>query len=422
MASAAMQADATYLLSDLIGGKARYQNGTIGKLSDLIVTESEKLPEVTHLLIQRRFGRKSLMVPWDKVERLDAKGRALLAIAAPEPYEGEPAEGQICLRDHLLDKKVLDCDDDEVEVVYDIKLVAHHGHLYVTDVDCSRAGFLRRIGLRWLARFIRGVAAKINEDTIPWAYVQRLPRNMGSFDGSVKLTVLKEKLPEIHPVDLADILEEVDHEHRMAIFNALETQHASDTLEQVEPRVQRRLVSSLPIERTAELIDEMTPAQGADILAALPAAETDAILANVDPAAAAKIRALIERHEDHIIAFATTRYITFLPTTTVGEVLDRFREAARQADVVIYIYVTDPANVLLGVIDIKELLQANPADTLDRIMTTNVISLHENDTLAEASRLFARYSFRAVPIVGPGNVMKGAIPYRDVMQLNHHLV
>ena len=161
MASAAMQADATYLLSDLIGGKARYQNGTIGKLSDLIVTESEKLPEVTHLLIQRRFGRKSLMVPWDKVERLDAKGRALLAIAAPEPYEGEPAEGQICLRDHLLDKKVLDCDDDEVEVVYDIKLVAHHGHLYVTDVDCSRAGFLRRIGLRWLARFIRGVAAKI---------------------------------------------------------------------------------------------------------------------------------------------------------------------------------------------------------------------------------------------------------------------
>jgi magnesium transporter len=157
----------TYLLGDLIGGKARISGKTIGKLSDLIATEHDKLPEVTHLLIDRPFGRKSLMVPWDKVEQLDTNGRVLLRIDAPEHYEGEPSEGQICLRDHLLDKKVLDCDDDEVEVVYDIKLAEYHGHLYSTDVDCSRAGFLRRIGLRWLANFIRGVAAKINDDTIP---------------------------------------------------------------------------------------------------------------------------------------------------------------------------------------------------------------------------------------------------------------
>jgi magnesium transporter len=183
MASATINSDATYLLSDLIGRRVRCLGKSIGKLSDLIVTEHDKLPEVTHLLIERPFGHKSLMVPWDKVEQLDAKGAVTLTIAAPDPYEGEPTDGQICLRDHLLDKKVLDCDDDEVEVVYDIKLAEYHGHLYATDVDCSRAGFLRRIGLRWLANFIRGVAAKIDDDTIPWAYVQRLPRNMGSFDG-----------------------------------------------------------------------------------------------------------------------------------------------------------------------------------------------------------------------------------------------
>jgi magnesium transporter len=422
MDSAKINSATTYLLSDLIGGKARLSGKTIGKLSDLIVTEHDKLPEVTHLLIDRPFGRKSLMVPWDKVEQLDTNGRVMLTIAAPEPYEGEPVEGQICLRDHLLDKKVLDCNDDEVEVVYDIKLAAHNGRLYVTDVDCSRAGFLRRIGLRWLANFIRGVAAKIREDTIPWAYVQRLPRNMGSFNGSVKLNLLKAKLPEIHPVDLADILEELEHDQRMAIFNELGTEHASDTLEEVEPRVQRKLVSSLPIERTAELVNEMTPAQAADILAALPAPETDAILEMLDTVEAVKIRSLIETHEDHILDFATTRYITFPPQTTVREVMSRFREVAKEADVVMYVYVTDPANVLLGVVDIRELLRANLADTLDQIMTTNIISLGENDTVTEASRLFARYSFRAIPIVGAGNVMKGAIPYRDIMQLNHRLV
>ena len=97
-----------------------------------------------------------------------------------------------------------------------------------------------------------------------------MPHDIGRFEGNVKLNLLKEKLPQIHPVDLADILEELDHDHRVAIFNQLETEHASDTLQEVEPRVQRKLVSSLPIERVAEIVNEMTPAQAADILAALP--------------------------------------------------------------------------------------------------------------------------------------------------------
>lgn len=422
MPSEANNSDDAYLLSELIGGKARVGGKAIGKLADVIVTEQGKLPEVTHLLIDRPFGYKSLMVPWDKVERLAANGRSELSIAALEPYEGEPAEGQICLRDHLLDKKVLDSDDDEVEVVYDIKLAARYGRLYVTDVDCSRAGFLRRIGLRKLANFIRSVAARIDDDTIPWTYVQQLPQNMGGFNGNVKLNVLKEKLPDIHPVDLADILEELEHDQRMAIFNQLDTEHASDTLEEVEPRVQRDLVSSLTIERVTELVSAMTPGQAADVLAELPASESDAILEKIEAPEALKVRSLIENHEDQVLFFATTHYITFPPQTTVREVMFKFRAAAKDADVVMYIYVTDSAGVLLGVVDIKELLQAELSDTLERIMTANVVSLDENDTVADASKLFARYSFRAIPIVGEGAVMKGAIPYRDIMQLNHRLL
>jgi CBS domain-containing protein len=55
-------------------------------------------------------------------------------------------------------------------------------------------------------------------------------------------------------------------------------------------------------------------------------------------------------------------------------------------------------------------------------MTTNIISLDENDAIAAASRLLSRCGFRALPIVGKGNIVKGAIPYRDIMQLSHRLV
>ena len=415
--------DQTYMLSQLIGGKARLHGKAIGKLADIIVAEHGKLPEVTHLLIDRPFGYKSLMIPWNEVELFSPKGEAVLGIDTPEPYEGEPLEGQLRLRDHLLDKKVLDCDEDEVEVVYDIKLTARNGKLYVTDVDCSRTGFLRRIGLTWLSNLIRGAAAKLNdENTIPWTYVQPLPADMSSFKGDVKLNVLKGKLPDMHPVDLADILEELEPEQRLAIFSELETEHASDTLEEVEPRVQRELVSALTVERVAELVNDMTPGQAADILAVLPSEDMDSILEQVDPDEATKIRALVEKHEEHILNFSTAHYIKFPPAATVGDAMRNFRDVARNADVVMYIYVVGERGELLGVIDIRELLQAEPADRLEDIMVTNIVSLDENATVADASKLFARYSFRAIPIVGEGDVMKGAIPYRDIMQLEHRFV
>jgi CBS domain-containing protein len=412
----------TYLLTDLIAGKARISGKSIGKLADVIAVDGGKAAEVTHLLIERPFGYKSLMIPWDKVETLAPNGETTLAIFQVEDFEGEPGEGQVRLRDHLLDKKVLDSDDDEVEVVYDIKLARLNGRLYITGVDCSRAGFLRRIGLGRVANFLRSVAATIKDDTIPWSSVQPLPPDIGRFSGDLKLNLLKAKLPQIHPVDLADILEELDHGSRVAIFKELGTDHASETLMEVEPRVQRSLVSSLPIERVAELVNEMTPAQAADVLAALPSADSDAILEKVDPTEATKIHALIDRHDLRIADYATTDCITFPPKTTVAEIVRRFRKAAKGAEVIMYIYVTDEENHLLGVVDIREILQSELRDTLEKIMTTNLVTLNENEAVSDAYKLFARYSFRAIPIVGEDNVFRGAIPYRDIMQLSHRML
>lgn len=409
------------MLSDLVGLRASIGGKRIGTLADIIVADAPRLPEVTHARITRPFGYPALMVPWDHVG--DVSGRDIvLNIADPKPFEGEPAQGQICLKDHLLDKKVLDCDDDEVEIVYDIKLAARNGKLFVTDVDCSRAAFLRRIGLKRVANFIRSLAATIRDDTIPWSYVQQLPEDIGAFRGNVKLNVLKAKLPEIHPVDLADILEELDHDERIALFSQLETEHASDTLEEVEPRVQRDLVSSLTTARAAELVNDMTPAQAADLLAVLPAADVDAILALIEPDEARKVRHLLEHHDDKIADFATTHFVSYPPDTEIRRVLGQFRSRARDADVVMYVYVVGDDKKLLGVMDIKELLRADPSERLADQMTTNLVTLTADSTIKEASKLFSRYSFRAIPIIDDNQEIVGVIPYRDVMDLKHRYV
>jgi len=411
----------SFFLSDIIGKKVLLNGKKIGKLSDIAIFETEKLPETTHLIVGRPFGHQSLLIPWKYVKTINCS-EIIIDIDRIEKFEKDPIESQVLLKDHILDKKVLDLDGNEVEVVYDIKMTLRNNVLYVTDVDSSKYGLLRRVGLKWLANFIYNLANKIQSETIPWTYVQPLPEHIGSFKGNVKLKVLKEKLPEIHPVDLADILEELDHDQRMAIFNALDVEHASDTLEEVEPRVQRDLISSIEQEKAAELINDMTPAQAADVLAILPAAVADDILKLIDKENAEKIEFLLDKQEENILNYATSHIFKFPPNMTVKQALEEFHNTAKDKDVIMYQYIVDDQNKLIGVTDISELLQDNPDEKLEDIMIENVISLEPENTLMEASRMFSRYLFRAIPVVDESDIILGVIPYKDIMNLKHRFI
>jgi CBS domain-containing protein len=181
----------------------------------------------------------------------------VLDIGDPREYVRPIAPEEVPLRDYLLDKKILDTDDREVEVVYDVRLAFTGGHIYVVDVDISRYGLLVRLGLKGLAAFLYRRAGAARKRLIPGSYVQSLPPQLGTLQGNLKLNILKEKLSEIHPVDLADIMEELDSSQRALLLGGLDTEHASDTLEEIDPAVQRDIVFSLSKERVAQLIAKL---------------------------------------------------------------------------------------------------------------------------------------------------------------------
>jgi magnesium transporter len=415
------KAEDEYFLSEVIGAAVRWNGKKIGKLSDLVIVETGKIPEVTHLSIVRPFGNPSMIVPIAKV--LAFSGREIiLQIESVESYEGGPGESAFLLKDHILDKKVLDIEDKEVEIVYDIRMVYRNGKIYVTGVDVSRYGLLRRIGLKFIANLIHNLSPDREEQMISWTYVQPLPNPIGSFQGNVKLKVLMETLSEIHPVDLADILEELDNEQRVMIFSELDTDQASDTLEEIDPNVQRELVSSLKRERVVQLIDEMTPGQAADILSVLPASDAEEIILALDKENVKKIRAILDKQEETITDYATSEYIRFPPEMTAEQAIDRYASVAKGKDVIMYLYILDEDEHLLGVIDIKELLQAEDTKKLGEIMVFDYISLGPESTLKDARRMFDRYDFRSLPVTDEGKKMLGVVPYRDVMSLTHHFI
>jgi magnesium transporter len=186
--------------------------------------------------------------------------------------------------------------------------------------------------------------------------------------------------------------------------------------------VQRDLVESLEASKVAELIDEMSTAQAADVLSVLSKDDASDIMPLLDPDNAGKIQAIMDEQEASILNYATEEYLAFPPDCTTGQALAEYRQAARGKDVVTYLYIVDADRLLRGVLDIKEMLQAEDDAKLKDVMVESVISLDSESTLREASDMFTRYGFRALPITDKADHMLGAITYRDVVELKHRFV
>ena len=415
------QPERVFFLSEVMNAKVLLNDKKIGKLLDLIITNKYKVAEVTHVVVSRPFGYPSLMVPWDNVSSFSEK-EITIDVDEVEKFACKIPEGFILLRDYILDKKILDLEDTDVEVVYDIKMVMTKSKLFITDVDPSKNARFRRLGLDRFANRIQKKNDKSNEELIPWFYVQPLPHNIGSFTGDLKLKVLKEKLNDLPPVDIVEILEELDHEQRLTVINQLEAEHASDTLEEIGPNMQREIISSMKKETVADLIDRMTPGQAADVLSVLTLEDRTAIMKLMDAENLDKIESILEKRQDTILNLTTQKYLKAQPDETVETVQDEYPKRAKGKDEIMYIHVTDGSNKLLGIIDVKELLQADDEALLKDIMNKNVITLKKESSIGEATKMFSRYGFRSLPVIDKDNKIVGVVRHRDVAKLTLHFL
>ena len=402
-----------YFLSELVGNRVMQPDGKIiGRLHDLEIQLSGRYPEVTNLVVHRPFGRPPLAIPFNCVKTFDARRTSVEIPAGSDLKDLGSESKRILIKDMILDKRIIDTDEYEVEVVYDIHLLYTEGRMFVVHVDVSKAGMLRRLYFGWLARLLYGNAQ--TQKLLPWRYVQPLPSYINRFAGDVKLNISREKIADIHPADLADILEELNEDERMAVFNTLDTETAADALEETEPRVQRQLIASVRRERIVELLLTMAPAQIADILQILPRIEAQGLKASLPAETRAQVTELLSDQDVSLTSITTSRFLSLPETATVNDALTRFRDKSQRFDTIMYVYVTSADEVLKGVVDIRELIQAEPQVILGSIMSQQVVTLSPTDTIADAAREFDKYDFRSLPMIDESGKLIGVVRHKDL--------
>ncbi len=406
-----------FLLTELLDRNVLVgKESVIGKLQDLAFRDDPKYAEVTHIVVRRPLGRQPWLVPWARVASIEGTG-IFISEAKNQPFSDfEPSEGQLLLRDQVLDKRILDTKGYALDVVYDIQLIAAENKLFIVAADVSRSARRRRSVLFRIGPNTSTGGGQ-SEERIPWKYVQSIGPELTSTKGDVHLTVPRETLSEIRPEDLADILEDLSREQRLTVFNALSNESAAKALKETEPRVQREILHDADAVRVERIFAHLSPVAIAEILSALPGEDRGDLLNALTGEVSAKVRDIMEKHEVPASTFALPHFLAFPGYLTVESAFERFRTEAPKSDVTMYIYVVDADARLEGVVDINELLQAKPSVHLEEIMTKGLVTVAPGADLAGVLELFERYRFRALPVVDASRKVVGVVREKDAFAL-----
>jgi Mg/Co/Ni transporter MgtE len=149
----------------------------------------------------------------------------------------------------------------------------------------------------------------------------------------------------------------------------------------------------------------------------LPEAKAEELLETMQPEEAQEVEELLEHEEDTAGGLMTTEHVAFAPRVTVAEAIQRIRDEAKEAETIYYLYVTDPQEKLLGVMSLRELIQADPGQRLEHLMHPEVISLRAETGLREIAEQLTKYNLLALPVVGGQGEMLGIVTVDDVLNL-----
>ena len=250
------------------------------------------------------------------------------------------------------------------------------------------------------------LARKFPARVIPWEFVDMIEVDPAR---RVKLNIEHERLAQLHPSDIADILEDLAPAEREAVLTTLDEEVAAEALEEVEPKLQKSMMEGLTSEAAAGIVEEMDPSAAADLLAELSDARSEAILEEMNPEERQEVEELLEFREDSAAGRMTTEYVAVPKTATVADGIQALRDFDGDIETITEIYLIDEAEVLHGVVPLARMVLALPETRLDVLAEPRFISCEADAHQQQVAELFDKYNLRALPVLDSAGKLAGVV-------------
>jgi CBS domain-containing protein len=377
-----------------------------GKLIDFVARpDPDGYPHILGIVYKDYASKEQKTLDYESVENLGGDEITLkTTIQKALPFEILPTD--LWIKKHILDKQIVDVAGTRVVRANDVRFGISDNQLHVLGIDVSFRGLIRRMGLDKFRLF-----SFMPPSFIDWSKIQVVGK-------SLKLTKVTRELVKLHPADLADVLESLSPRKSGLLIKSLDPAIAAKVFQELKPEHKRDIFKSFDPKQLEGILALLPADEVVDYLRLIAKNERQKILANLAENKKKTVEDFLNYGDDTAGGLMTTEFMKISHTWTVGETVQYIRKVSNTFRAILYIYVVNDKNHLLGVVSLRTLIISNPTDTIEKVMKR--IKMHQNvhpeASLHEVGTLMARYNLLSLAVLDQGNKLLGVIMVDDVLQ------
>ncbi|MBS1831933.1 MAG: magnesium transporter [Acidobacteria bacterium] len=318
----------------------------------------------------------------------------------------------------LLDQQIIDAQGHKVvrinDVTFDIRQENGSDVLSVLEVDIGIRSIFRRIVQGVVPRrWIRRTQVRIPPHSIRWEFCNILEPDP---QRRLRLNISNKLLEDMHPADLAEIVEDLSPENREAIFETIDSEVAAETLSEVDPDIQASILESLETEKAAQIVEEMSPDEAADALAELEEETSNEILEEMHQDEKQEIEELLEFDEGTAGALMNTEFVSMHEAATVADAIGTLKlEQDWMLESLHVIFLTGADGRFAGAVPIAKLFLAAGSTELRKLAAETCTKSMVTDKQDRVVARFDKYNVITMPVVDADGYLAGVITADDII-------
>ncbi|MEL6455661.1 MAG: magnesium transporter, partial [Cyanobacteria bacterium J06623_5] len=227
----------------------------------------------------------------------------------------------------------------------------------------------------------------------------------------------KALLVPVQPADIAEAIEGLPETMQAIAFRLLSKNEAIEVYENLDSSVQQSLIEEFKRQDLIDIVDKMSPDDRARLFDELPAKVVRRLLEQLSLQERQATALLLGYEAQTAGRIMTPEYVALKENWTVERALNHIRAQAELSETVYYLFVTNFARQLTGILSLRQLVIGRAEQTIGEIMTREVVSAQTSDDQEEVARMIQRYDFLAVPVVDTEDRLVGIITVDDVIDI-----
>ena len=228
---------------------------------------------------------------------------------------------------------------------------------------------------------------------------------------------LQERLDDMHPAEIAHLLESLPPEEREVIWQLVDLHDNADLLLHVNEDIRNQLIEETDDHDLIAVAQTLDTDDLADIIIDLPQDVTLEVLKSMDEERRRHLESMMSYPEDSAGGLMNTDTITVRADISLDVVHRYLRLRGEIPEMTDKLYVVNREGKYLGTMPLSYLLTEDPSYTVAELMSRETEAIGAETKAGDVANLFEKRDLVSAPVVNAEGMLLGRITIDDVVDV-----